>query len=246
MKASTEYARLTDTGAPHDLELAAAIRAVRSERASPSEIAALAERLAPQLTAPPVGPSALPRFAVSTKWLVSLVLTFGLSLFATLHFGRPESQVVAPQVPRSVAPQPLAIPVAAPAPLAAAVEPIEKVVVQSPPPRLVRTKSQLPAAVAPQPQAAPPGVHAEAELQLLGRAQRALDSQPNAALALAEEHAAAYPRGLFVQEREMLAIQALLKVQQRRAALARAKEFLSHYPTSPHARHLRPLVGNGE
>jgi len=89
-------------------------------------------------------------------------------------------------------------------------------------------------------------VDAEAELELLGRAQRALDSEPRTALSLAEQHTATYPRGLFVQEREMLAIQARLELKQRRAAVSRAKAFLASYPTSPHARHLRPLLPSTE
>lgn len=240
---TSESKRLTETGAPRDLELAAAIRALRAERATPREITALAERLAPQFEAGPAGPVALPQFAASAKWLMSLVLAFGLGLFATLQFRQPEPQVVA-SAPRhrvTAPPRPLAAIAAPPA----AIEPTPQVAPPAPP-RVTRAKPQPKAALPPPPQATEPHADAEAELKLLGRAQRALDFEPRSALALAEEHAEAYPRGVFVQEREMLAIQALLKLRERRAALARAEEFLNHYPTSPHARHLRPLLERGE
>ena len=74
------------------------------------------------------------------------------------------------------------------------------------------------------------------------RTQSALDRDPSQALALAQEHAREYPNGLFAQEREVLAIEALLKLRQRAAAVARAKTFVGRYPGSAHARRVRALL----
>ena len=50
----------------------------------------------------------------------------------------------------------------------------------------------------------------EAELELLRDAQRAPDRSARTALALAEQQAQLYPQGTFVEEREMLRIEAEL------------------------------------
>jgi hypothetical protein len=82
----------------------------------------------------------------------------------------------------------------------------------------------------------------EAELALLQQSQAALDHDPAAALALAEEHARDYPRGVFGQEREMLAMEALVKLRRVPAALARADRFVRDYPASPHNERVRALL----
>jgi outer membrane protein assembly factor BamD (BamD/ComL family) len=82
----------------------------------------------------------------------------------------------------------------------------------------------------------------EAELALLQRSQAALDREPGAALALAEQHAREHPAGVFSQEREMLAMEALVKLRRVPAALARAERFVRDYPTSPHNERVRALL----
>jgi hypothetical protein len=86
----------------------------------------------------------------------------------------------------------------------------------------------------------------EAELALLDRAQRALERDPATALALSEQHARDYPHGLFAQEREVLAIEALLKLRQRAAAVTRAEDFVKHFADSPHARRVRALLDRSQ
>lgn len=83
----------------------------------------------------------------------------------------------------------------------------------------------------------------QAELTILNGAQDALGRLPTRALALAEEHAAAYPRGVFAQEREVIAIEALLKLQRSTAAVARGRAFLSAFPTSTHAPRVQQMLG---
>ena len=70
------------------------------------------------------------------------------------------------------------------------------------------------------------------ELQLLSDAQRALRTTPGRALELAEQHAHAYPHGRFVEEREEIAISALLALGEHAAASTRIRTFLTAYPDS--------------
>jgi hypothetical protein len=124
-------------------------------------------------------------------------------------------------------------------------------VIPSPPP-LAATPSVVPAQAAPPPPAASkkpqrspaltrpadPG----AELELLERAQRAMKADPKAALALLAEHERAFPRGDFVQEREMLAVEALQATGQLHAARQRASNFLRRFPDSSHIPRLELLL----
>jgi hypothetical protein len=82
----------------------------------------------------------------------------------------------------------------------------------------------------------------EGELALLQRAQAALDADPGTTLALAGEHLRAYPDGVFAQERELLAIEALLKLRRRAPAVERARAFVQRFPSSPHGRRVRALL----
>jgi hypothetical protein len=58
---------------------------------------------------------------------------------------------------------------------------------------------------------------------------------PTAALAALERLREKYPNGSLVQEREALAIEALLEKGDRAGARSRAADFLARYPKSPHA-----------
>ena len=63
------------------------------------------------------------------------------------------------------------------------------------------------------PSAAPSaGDSADAELLLLKHAQESLRTDPAAALAFAGEHRSRFPRGMFAQEREVIAVEALTKL----------------------------------
>ena len=89
-----------------------------------------------------------------------------------------------------------------------------------------------------------PAVHAPPEAQLLDRADQALRQGDAAgALALATEHAKAYPHGVLAQEREFIAIQALVALGRTGAASSRARAFRQAYPGSSHLTRLDALVG---
>lgn len=83
----------------------------------------------------------------------------------------------------------------------------------------------------------------QAELSLLERAQRALHVDPRRALRLAKAHGRRYAHGQFAPEREMIAIEALLALEQAPAARRRAVQFRKDFPHSPHLPRLGELLG---
>jgi hypothetical protein len=86
----------------------------------------------------------------------------------------------------------------------------------------------------------------ETELALLRRALGALPAHPNESLELAAQHERDYAQGIFGQEREVIAIDALVALQRTSAAEARARRFLARYPRSAHAPRIRALLGEEE
>jgi hypothetical protein len=77
------------------------------------------------------------------------------------------------------------------------------------------------------------------ESALLERARQALKSDPQAALALTKQHRRLYPRGVLVQEREVLAIEALSRLKREDEAKRRAGDFKESYPDSAHREKVR-------
>jgi hypothetical protein len=221
-------------------ELGAAIRALRAEQVSGARVEALATRLAPQLAAPTMAATGATALGTSgwAKWLVSSVLVIAAGVIVLSRLGGPSAERAQPSARAAQAPMARADEHAVAAPAAAALAPAPAAPALRPAtavkPAPARTKQAVPPA--------PTAPHAEAELALLQRSQAALDHAPAEALALAEQHAQAYPRGLFAQEREILALEALLKLKQKSAAIARAERFMRAYPVSPHARRVRALL----
>lgn len=80
------------------------------------------------------------------------------------------------------------------------------------------------------------------EIELLRDARLALRQSPSAALALAEQHARLYPQGKLSQERELIAISALVASGRRTAALSRGARFEQAFPTSPYRKQLGELL----
>ena len=83
----------------------------------------------------------------------------------------------------------------------------------------------------------------DAEVKLLERAQDALRTRPEEAVALCTEHASRFPQGLLSQEREVIAIEALTQTGRLPEAQARAARFAASYPHSTHLRRVETLVG---
>ncbi len=82
-----------------------------------------------------------------------------------------------------------------------------------------------------------------AELDLIQRAQTELVSNPQRALAVTSEHARAYPAGEFVQEREVIAVEALAKLGRRDEAVGRALALTKAFPNTPYATRLAKAIG---
>ena len=74
------------------------------------------------------------------------------------------------------------------------------------------------------------------EAGLLEQARRSLNSSPAAALQLANQHAARFPHGVLTQEREVIAIEALRRLQRTSEADRRAASFSRAFPGSAHQR----------
>jgi hypothetical protein len=79
------------------------------------------------------------------------------------------------------------------------------------------------------------------ELSLIQAAQAAA-GQPAKALHALNEHARIYPQGVLSQEREVLAISALLALGKRDEAEARAERPAREHPDSAHLRRVRVLL----
>ena len=82
-----------------------------------------------------------------------------------------------------------------------------------------------------------------AEVTLLQNAQDALPTNPALALADCDDDARRYPNGLLAQEREVLAIDALVRLGRHDDATARAARFSAAYPSSTHLRRIDVILG---
>ncbi|AKV00300.1 hypothetical protein AKJ09_06963 [Labilithrix luteola] len=127
-------------------------------------------------------------------------------------------------------------------PAPAAPEPVAAV---DPP---VPSKVDEPAA-SPAPEASPSAPIArapsgESEVAYLRRAQASLNMNPTRALALADEHPSRFPEGVLAQEREVIAIDALVKLRRTAEARTRAGAFRSRYPSSAHLARVLSAVGD--
>jgi hypothetical protein len=220
--------------------LSSGIRILRDARGSDAQLQALASRLGPQLAASSVaGTAALSSALLRFMWIGAGVVGVSLGswwLWADHGPGpvvarsveivaQPPSEPVAPVVVVAAAQPPIAAPVEVP-------EIASRARKASHRPTAVRAPIEKRAA-APNP---------EAELVLLGRAQTLLDRDPDGALDVLGEHARDYGRGVFSEEREVLALEAESKLGHKALARARAERFIEQFPRSAHARRVRTLL----
>jgi hypothetical protein len=77
----------------------------------------------------------------------------------------------------------------------------------------------------------------EARAQLRG-------GEPRGAMATLERLQTRFPKGVLLQEREVLTIQVLSALGDNAAATRKAKAFLEAYPNSPHAPQIRRFAGD--
>jgi hypothetical protein len=206
------------------------LRTASNDLGTDAQVARLAQRLGPLLG--PVGP-ATPAAAASKALGLKLALA-GAALIAagggawrlaSSPSTPSPSALVSAQVSPSVKVESAAVtpPPGPPSPdsVTSAVEPV---------PAVASSPAKLPA------KPAPPAQLSEAEL--LEQARAALRADPARALQRANEHAARFPRGVLVQEREVLAIQALRQLGRTGEADRRAEGFAKAFPGSAFQRKL--------
>lgn len=92
--------------------------------------------------------------------------------------------------------------------------------------------------LAPRPSEAP----TQEEIALIGRAHDALRADPQSALVLCKEHETKFTGGHFAQEREAVAIEALVYLNRKDEAKRRFADFDNKYPSSSHRVHLESLL----
>jgi hypothetical protein len=149
--------------------------------------------------------------------VVGVAVTLGGLWWATSR-DDPSSAQSAP-VPAMSAPVEIASSFAAPSQSAAAPETPSPALSTAAPVKPRRTDSGA--------SASPTG---ESEVQLIGRAQQLVRSQPQSALALCREHARKFPKGMLVQEREVLIVEALQRMGQQEEARKKSESFLKENP----------------
>ncbi len=232
-----EPLRWTEPGAGAEPELSEALRAWRGLHGDDAQVRALRERLAPELAAPTVAGSATVTFLWLKLLLGGLVpLVVGWLAFSYLTRSVLDDATASRSAEATrVAPAPALPALRAPVP-APAQEPSARELAA---PGLPTRHAVRANAMRVQPARAP---SPERELALLQRAQAALDHSPATVLVLTAEHERDHPKGIFTQEREILAIEALLKLGRRQAAHARAEQFVQRFAGSPHTRRVRALL----
>lgn len=150
-----------------------------------------------------------------------------------------------PSVPVS----PTTVPVRAP--VVAELPPVAEAV----PPPPVASVPHAPVVARPAPRRAGPNVNAgdaraiaqpaeaqASEWELVRQAREALGGDPGASLRLTAEHARLYPHGALAQEREVIAIDALVRLGRRDDAKARAEALLRRFPGTAHRAHIEALL----
>ena len=239
-----------------ELRLAAAVGAAREQWPAPAALERVRRGVGTAIAgaSPSTGPTQARLLRRSTRaaWLrgggLALLIGAGFAAWrvgtqsedAALHAqpAMPRAQLIAASAVPAVPVLPAAAPLVRPlVPALAAAETRRK-------PQRARAVRPVAQDVASGPAAA--GTDPESELALLRRALGALEAQPRQSLELAAQHERDYAEGIFGQEREVIAIDALVALQRTGAAEARARRFLESYPRSAHAPRIRTLLGEEE
>jgi hypothetical protein len=265
MKIERDPPRLRALSQELPIELSAALREAPDDNATPGELARLRWRLrtqASQLAA--VEPRRRRPRHVGRSPMAAFVLMFAVGaaagvaassavFVATSATSTPSrsASLSVPSAPAPVAVTPLQTRVSEPSPFPDAVEapepPPSTTPPRSPPARepAREVSPRAPLDVLPSSPSSQGSAQRE-ELGLLARAQSALSSDPKTALLLAGEHEARFGHGALSQEREVVAIDALLRLGRRSEASARAMRFSQQFPGSVHARRIEILLSRAD
>jgi hypothetical protein len=249
--------RWLDPDAPEGAPLRRLLEAGRAERPSTAQLRALAERLGPPFDGGDPGGgdgsatggegSAAGSAAAATSATVAPLAGFGMAAAVALALGGAWSLRGGASGPPAQAAPPVSAQVVAhspsPPPSEQAVAPERNVEDPSAAALLPPATTEVRAPSARSASKPRDGTaRATAELELLERAQRFLPRAPAQALAAVEAHEQRYPESQFAQERESIAVEALLALEQPEQARLRGERFLARYPGSVHARKVRLLI----
>ncbi len=214
-----------------DALLRDALHAARDDLPTDRELASLAARLGPLLVPPGGGggggaPAAPAAGSIAGK-VIGLAAAPALTVGGAVWWGSTDApeRPPAPRVARDEAPPP---PPAPPIP--------EGVDVPSEP---IEADVEAPARRRPAPRYE---VDVEAELALIRSAQDELTTWPARALAFTDQHRRRFGEGTLAQEREVVAIDALVRLGRGADARARADAFRARWPRSAHLRRIDVLV----
>ena len=98
------------------------------------------------------------------------------------------------------------------------------------------------APASPRAPAASAAIAGPSEMSVLKEAQDALASDPARSLELTKTHERAFPRGGFAEEREVIRIDALMRLGRSTDARERAKAFYVRFPDSAHRARIEALL----
>lgn len=225
-------------------ELRRLIQASRQHIGTPAEVASLAQGLA-RVLGPEAGlghsaePTGLAPAPAATRWAAWLaaggaVVAGAVTVWVVSSPSLPEPALEAAAPPVSTQAPEAAPPSLPPEPVVAAGVTPEPAPAAEPAPAPATERPSVLKRPGSRSRAQNASKPAVAEAELLERAQAALAKRPKDALALTREHKRRFPRGLLVQEREVIAIEALSRLGQKRAADAKAAEFEGRYRGSVH------------
>ncbi|WP_437970184.1 hypothetical protein WMF04_13155 [Sorangium sp. So ce260] len=226
------------------------LAASRPRPMTSAEFARTASRVAPLGTTAGAG-------ATVPMWIKGIFLAVGLGaggagLYATLDDGRSAAASVAP--PPLLTDLPLeqlfssargGVPAATPAPPPVAEAPPPAA--EAPPPaapaaRRDAPRNTRPVAPAPEATAAVDNDDLVRESNLVDQSRAALAQDPGAALAALDRHQTDFPKGRLAEEREFIAIRALMRLGRADEARARAAAFFARYPSSSFTEPVRRIV----
>ena len=169
--------------------------------------------------------------------LAALVVAGGVYTATRSTPTAPPPQAAAASVAAPAAAAPKAISTTEPAPVVS----IDDLPKLEEPPKATASGAPAPLAdTAAEPKKKRTAAEAMADLR---RAQDALGSNPARVLQLIAEHRRDYPRSAFSQERDVLEIDALLRLGRRSEAIAKGEQFTKYYPKSGHRRRIDALLG---
>lgn len=231
--------RLVDPGSAASPRLRRLIEGSRADVGTTAEIQKLEAALAPALWPGSAGSAAAK--AASAKGAATTAIKVAAGALVVAGAGAlwlSTSREPRPAAPVSVSEARPAVP--APALLPARAEPPSAPQAEAPATADVPRAPELSPSGSTSPRRSPVSTLSEADL--LGQAQSALAGDPARALALAEQHRSHFAHGVLVQEREVIAVEALARLGRAAEAKARGERFLRVFPSSAHRSKIQSIV----